>query len=461
MSAAGFAADDRPALARTWNLVVHDDRAYIERTTDRQRVAALTAFEAVTMGLFDGRRTVGEVVEVVGQATGSEGRIAATRVASRLAPLLVSAGPRESPTSLDPLARVRVPRPDEGIRALPGPRVLHWWVTSVCPRRCVYCFAEPEHGASAPDATLPRARLAELFAEAQTLGAQSLLVAGAEPLLRPDLPEVLGDAIACGIEPVVTTKHTISAGYAKRLASAGLRHLSFSLDAVDDQANAALVGAPSYARQVRASMARLREVGIAFSLQAVATRRNPTTFEEVVALAVREGAIVVQVVPYEPVRRPIGSLDNDDLVLESDKPLRRRVAELQAEHPQLRVEVFQQLGSGDRAGYQCDIGMTKLFFLADGTVHRCYKLRYDPRLRGRNLLHTTIAAAWHDPGFRDVISPPRAAYAGSSCHGCDRFNGCHAEGRCIYQALVDHGRYEAPDRACDRNSRTVASTGAT
>src|SRR5271157_2518964 len=32
---------------------------------------------------------------------------------------------------------------------------------------------------------------------------------------------------------------------------------------------------------------------------------------------------------------------------------------------------------------------------------------------------------------------------------CGRFSNCHDEGRCVYQASIDHGVYFAPDRKCE------------
>lgn len=443
---------DRPVLAEAWELALDGGRALVRRRHDSQPVAALTAFEAIVLALADGERTWQSLLSLLAASRGPEAPEAAEQVAGRLQALLTSGVRRTSPVDLESLAAALPPSRTSGLRARPGPQVLHWWVTSSCPRRCVYCFAEPTLSARAPDATLPRERLHELFLEARSLGGESLLVAGAEPLLRPDLPEVMGDAIASGIEPVLTTKHRISRPLAERLARAGVRHLSFSLDAVDEPTNAKLIGAPSYARQVAASIERLREVGIEFSIQAVVTAVAPRAYEQVVELAARAGARVVQVVPYEAVRRPIARFTNAELKLQPAIELAERLAELGRRYAPLKVELFEQLGSGDRASYQCDIGMTKLFFLADGTVHRCYKLRSDGRLRGRSLLDSSLAAAWHDPGFVEVISPPRREYAGSACADCGGFETCHADGRCIYQAAMDHGRYTAPDRQCGRSS---------
>jgi pyrroloquinoline quinone biosynthesis protein E len=321
-------------------------------------------------------------------------------------------------------------------------------VTRFCPKRCAYCYAEPLLGGRAPDAVLRRDELQRIFAEARSLGAEDLLVSGAEPLLRGDLPEVLGDALALGITPVLTTKHPISPDLAARLAAARVPHVSLSLDTMDEDESLRLIGARGYPEQVRRSAENLARAGVAFSIQSVLTAHNLGALGEVAAFAERAGARVMQVVPFEPVRRPIASLSNEALAVPEPEIAAGLVAALGARHPALRVELFEQLGSGARAGYHCDIGMTKLFFLPDGVVHRCYKLADDDTLRGVDLRFTSVAAAWHDRGFLPILSPPRERYREAECGGCARFSGCHEDGRCIFQAHIDHGRYTAPDRAC-------------
>jgi MoaA/NifB/PqqE/SkfB family radical SAM enzyme len=156
----------------------------------------------------------------------------------------------------------------------------------------------------------------------------------------------------------------------------------------------------------------------------------------------------VQIVPFEDVRRPIGALGNKSMAVADVTSLAGLVEEAGARYPGLRCELFDKLGEGARAGFQCDIGATKLFFLPDGIVHRCYKLVADASLSGKDLREVSVAEAWHDPGFGTKISPPRELYAHSSCGVCSRFDGCHATGRCIFQAQMSHQSYYAPDRVC-------------
>lgn len=439
----------RPSLHSSFDLLLRHRRAYLYRREDNQPVLGLSPLEAVTMGLMDGERSSDEIAEFLGGAGRPDATPLVAGLVERLGPLLVDGIPRRSSHELELLASVLPVDPNAGLRRLPGPQILHWWVTSYCPKRCVYCFANPTLGNQAKDAVITRAQLGKVFVEAASLGALRLLVAGAEPLLRPDLPEVIGDAVAAGLLPLMTTKHRIDCALAERFAAAGLRHISLSLDTLDPVESRKLIGLANYPEHVRDSIASLKHAGGEFSLQTVLTRFNPDALRSIVQFASEQGARVVQIVPYEPVRAPIGPFDNEALTAVGTRDaIKREIDRLAGTIDGVKIELFEELGSGSRNAYQCDIGMTKLFFLPDGVIHRCYKLTDDDRLRGRDLRTTSVAAAWHDPTFRLLISPPQVNYTGTACGSCQRFSSCHNDGRCIYQSLVDHGRYEAPDRDC-------------
>jgi cyclic pyranopterin phosphate synthase len=84
-------------------------------------------------------------------------------------------------------------------------------------------------------------RLVRLFVP---LGVRKLRLTGGEPLLRANLPELIGDLTAiAGVEDVaLTTNGVLLARYASELKAAGLKRVTVSLDSLDETVFARMSG---------------------------------------------------------------------------------------------------------------------------------------------------------------------------------------------------------------------------
>ena len=113
-------------------------------------------------------------------------------------------------------------------------------VTDRCNFRCVYCMPRAVFGAD--HAFLPRAELltfeeiARLTAAFVTLGVEKVRLTGGEPLVRRDLPTLVGMLAAIpGVRDLtLTTNGVLLPRYAEALRRAGLQRVTVSLDADDD-----------------------------------------------------------------------------------------------------------------------------------------------------------------------------------------------------------------------------------
>ncbi len=119
-------------------------------------------------------------------------------------------------------------------------RDLRLSVTDRCNFRCPYCMPREVFGPH--HSFLPRAeiltfeelqRLVRLF---HRLGVRKVRLTGGEPLLRQDLPELVGMlAGLAGLDLALTTNGTLLARHAEALAAAGLGRVTVSLDSLDDE----------------------------------------------------------------------------------------------------------------------------------------------------------------------------------------------------------------------------------
>ncbi|PDH27878.1 MAG: GTP 3',8-cyclase MoaA [Marine Group II euryarchaeote MED-G34] len=112
-------------------------------------------------------------------------------------------------------------------------------VTDRCNFRCRYCMPRERFG---EDHTfLPRRaylsfeEIEKVVQACKPLGLEKVRITGGEPLLRPDLQDLVSRLKRIGVETALTTNASLLAGQADRLAAAGLDRVTVSLDALDPE----------------------------------------------------------------------------------------------------------------------------------------------------------------------------------------------------------------------------------
>ncbi|MGC4113969.1 MAG: radical SAM protein [Myxococcales bacterium] len=178
-----------------------------------------------------------------------------------------------------------------------GPLAVHLEVVARCNLSCAHCFASPM---PRPGDALSLAELEPLFAELASLGAFRLGITGGEPLLRPDLFELLDLALAAGLHPCITTNGLlIDEHVAWKLGRRGLVWLNVSLDGADAPTNDAIRG-PGTFEHVLEGLSVLRRHA-RFSLAFTLTSTNASQAGDCARLAREVGAEAAVFRPLYPV----------------------------------------------------------------------------------------------------------------------------------------------------------------
>lgn len=150
--------------------------------------------------------------------------------------------------------------------------VVVWNVTRRCNLKCVHCYAQAKNQ-QFPD-ELSHAEGLRLLDDLAELGAPVVLFSGGEPLMRPDLPELAGYAVAKGMRAVISTNGTlITPRVAEQLKAIGLSYVGISLDGLAP-VNDRFRGVPGAYRRALEGIAACREAGIKVGLRFTMNRMN-------------------------------------------------------------------------------------------------------------------------------------------------------------------------------------------
>lgn len=185
--------------------------------------------------------------------------------------------------------------------------------TRRCNLRCAHCYSTsgPEqHG------ELAVARLEELLEDAADEGYNAVGISGGEPLTYGPLPRLLESARRLRMLTTVTTNGLLlDAERVARLAPY-LSVLAVSVDGVP-ASHDRLRGRPHALERTLARLACVRDSGVPFGFIFTLTLTNLDELAWVAALAVREGARLLQIHPLESVgrAREVGLQPPDDLEL--------------------------------------------------------------------------------------------------------------------------------------------------
>lgn len=157
--------------------------------------------------------------------------------------------------------------------------VVVWNVTRRCNLKCLHCYAQAE-AAAAPDELSPAEGLA-LLDDLKQFGVPVVLFSGGEPLMRPDLFDLVAYTVAQGMRAVISTNGTlISQEAALRLKDLGLSYVGISLDGTENTHDRFRGKKGAFAAAL-AGVRRCQEVGLKVGLRFTLNRAN---FREVPAI---------------------------------------------------------------------------------------------------------------------------------------------------------------------------------
>jgi len=114
-------------------------------------------------------------------------------------------------------------------------------LTQTCDQNCLYCHQEGQWAGYEND-ELPTEKVIEIIEVAKSRGVEKVKFTGGEPLLRPDLEEIISKTSPRLKDVSITTNGTQLAEKAQPLYEAGLDRVNVSLDSLDPETYRSITG---------------------------------------------------------------------------------------------------------------------------------------------------------------------------------------------------------------------------
>jgi MoaA/NifB/PqqE/SkfB family radical SAM enzyme len=169
-----------------------------------------------------------------------------------------------------------------------------------CNLKCEMC----KHWRETREVPVPMGRFKEVISELAELSCQKIHFSGGEPMLRPQLPDLIEHATGLGIRVTMTTNGTlIDKEKAKRLVEAGLRGVNVSIDSPIRKMHEKIRGVEGSFKLTTRAVALFRRYAhkgkLTVRINTVVGRSNYETLASLPELAHQLGADGINLIPVD------------------------------------------------------------------------------------------------------------------------------------------------------------------
>jgi radical SAM protein with 4Fe4S-binding SPASM domain len=330
-----------------------------------------------------------------------------------------------------------------------------WEMTSACNLHCIHCHASGGKPADDELTTEEAMRLLDQLAQVSEF--RMMAFTGGEPLVRPDLFELLAYSRGLGFTNTLATNATlINDAVARRLRQCGVVIAAVSLDGFGAATHDYVRGQPGVFEATLRGMRALRRAGILLHINITAMEYNLDQLEPMTALVDELGAGILLMYQLVPVGRGRG-IGKAVLDLGANERLIRFMAQAQRDTraimepvagPQYWPFLLQQAGIDDgpllrlaeTVFHGCSAGRGFVYIKPNGEVWPCPFVE----VSCGTVRHRPFPTIWAtSPVFQDLRQ--REERLKGQCGACTYRRLC---GGCRGRAWATTGDYLAEDPSC-------------
>lgn len=282
--------------------------------------------------------------------------------------------------------------------------IISWNSTNQCNMFCDHCYRDA--GAKVAE-ELSTGEAKAMLDEIAKAGFKIMIFSGGEPLMRPDLYELVAYAKSLGLRPVLGTNGTlITVEAARKLKEAGVMGAGISLDSMDEQKHDELRRYQGAYREAIQGMKNCREAGLPFQIHTTVFDWNQDELEAITDFAVEIGAVAHHFFFLVPTGRAV-SIEEESLRAEAYEKVLTRIMKKQQEvkielkptcAPQF-MRIAKEMGMDLRFQRGCLAGTSYCIISPKGDVQPCAYLN----IPLGNVREIPFSELWHNhPVFQEL-----------------------------------------------------------
>jgi radical SAM protein len=164
-----------------------------------------------------------------------------------------------------------------------APFTIAWEITRACAYACVHCRADAQHKRDPRELSTVEAK--QLIEQLAAFGNHPILVfTGGDPMMRPDLFELIAYATECGLRCSLTPTATAlpTKERLEKVRQAGIRRIALSLDAPRPEIHDSFRQIPGSWQRTMDILHRAQEVGLSVQVNTTVAKHNADILPEMI-----------------------------------------------------------------------------------------------------------------------------------------------------------------------------------
>jgi radical SAM protein with 4Fe4S-binding SPASM domain len=324
--------------------------------------------------------------------------------------------------------------------------VLGWEITNSCNLHCPHCY-NPVHRQDTTE--LSTAECQRVLDAAAQLGTELIGWTGGEPLLRPDLEDLIDYAATThGIQSGITTNGVLlDRERAKRLAKANLRLVQISLDGTTSERSRQIRRTTDDEfRSIIEAVSICREQGFETHLAMLLGLENLDDAYAMVRLARELGVDGLRFCGFTPEGRARSRSIERRFQFGDKLPLLHAFIEEASADDAIQVVFDPGFGPvpPDYCFHECVAGIETCYIKANGDVYPCTAMLYD-QFKVGNLRDRPLGGLWEDQAMT-LMSRFDHSQVEGICSVCDNSDYCR--GACRNLTYAHTGSFQASFPNC-------------
>ena len=331
--------------------------------------------------------------------------------------------------------------------------IMSWNTTNKCNMYCKHCYRDAGIEAQHELNTVEGKSLLDEVAKA---GFKIMVFSGGEPLVRPDIFDLIKHAVKVGLRPVIGSNGTlITKRVARELKNAEVMGVGISLDSLNPKKHDEFRSYKGGWREAVIGMKNCRDIGLHFQIHTTVMNWNKDEILDITDFAIGMGAVAHHTFFLVPTGR------GEDIEEELLKPeeYERLLKDIMLKQNDVNIElkptcapefmrIAKEMGMNPRFSRGCLAGTSYCIISPSGDVQPCAYLN----LPIGNVRETSFSEIWRDsPIFKEL----RTMNYKGKCGICDYKKDC---GGCRARiAYYNDGDYMAGENTCLYSSKVMGN----